>query len=441
MKKRLLIARLVLFSFVFLITPCFASTYNIEEFSDAYSWDSLHTKQIQQAIDTCADNGGGTVVVPSGIWFTGTIFLKNNVTVQLEEGALIVSALKRSLFPDIETKATAGSNRISNHAIFYAEGKKNIAITGNGTIRSLGLFNSLLFEKRGRPHILKFVNCEDVTVQGISLEGASTWTQLYLLCSNVTIAGITVYSVFGSTADGLDIDSSTNVTVKNCDIDSFDDAIAIKSTTPHPSSNISVTNCVFRSAQRGIKIGTESIGGFFQLHFKNCTIEKGAKTIYNPFPSKMRAGIFLTTVDGGNASNIIFNNMRITGAQTPCCIVASRRTSQIQTGIIKNLQLENIFSDETSPMPTIISSSPCGRIRGLTIKNYLSRQKKQTILHAPANKLPHNFPGKPSYKMYGKDFSPCKIYFSGVPFQTTHYMNSSASGHAPESKQKQEQAR
>ena len=414
MRKQPVIFLGVLVLHLLLAPLCFGATYNLDDFSQEWSWSRLHTDQLQTAIDTCSINGGGTVVVPSGFWITGTVFFKDNVTLELEKGARIIAAPIPSLFPRIQTRAEAGSNKISNHALLYAEGVRNIAIRGKGTIYNIGLIDPILYERHERPHIIKFVDCTNVEVSGVSLEGTANWTQLYLLCDTIRISDITVYAVFGSASDGLDIDSCSNVLVENSTIDSYNDSIAIKSTTSTPSENILVRNCTLRSGKRGIKVGTESIGGFRNIEFKDCIVERGRRTIYNPMPKEMRAGIFMTTVDGGDATGITLDSIRVDGAQTPLFIVASRRLIHVEVGTMKQITLRNLTTTTLAPMPSIIASDPPGKIRELTIDHVFAEQPEHPIRFATEETLLASQPGKPSYKMFGKTFEPAQLFISGV---------------------------
>lgn len=400
-------ARTPLLLVVFVLLACAparAGDYSVSDFEGQWSWSELHTKQLQSAIDACSESGGGTVTVPDGFWFTGTLFLKDGVTLHLNEGATLVAVPHPSLFPVIETRTRAGSNKISNRALIYAEGRRDIGITGRGTLQQTGLIDPLVFDRHERPHIIKFADCENVRVAGVTLKGAATWTQLYLKCRGVELADLTVYSIYGSGSDGLDLDSCSDVVVSNCDIDSYNDALAIKSTSPTKAENIRVRNCELRSGKRGVKIGTESVGGFANISIRDCLVEKGRRTIVNPFPRTMRAAMFISTVDGGDIRNLTVSGMAIADAQVPLFLTASRRSREVRPGSIVNLSIENVRSDYEFEHPAIISAFEDDGIREFRLSEFLPDATGPRVLKTEFAR--EAMIGKPKFDMYGFDFQP-----------------------------------
>lgn len=396
----LLLALFVLLASV----PARAGDYSVNDFEGQWSWRMLHTKQIQSAINACSESGGGTVTVPDGFWFTGTLFLKDGVTLHLEEDAMLVAVPHPSLFPAIQTRTKAGSNKISNRALIYAEGRRNIGVTGSGTLQQTGLIDPLVFDRHERPHIIKFADCENVRVAGITLKGAATWTQLYLKCRDVELADLTVYSIYGSGSDDMDIDSCSDVVVSNCDIDSYNDALAIKSTSPTKAQNIRVRGCELRSGKRGLKIGTESVGGFENISIRDCVVEKGRRTLVNPFPRTMRAAMFISTVDGGDIRDLTVSGVRIADAQVPLFLTASKRSRKVEPGQIVNLNIKDIRSDYEFAQPAIISAFEADGIRGFRLSEFLPGAAGPRVVKT-------DFPqkamiGKPKFDMYGFDFQP-----------------------------------
>ena len=101
-----------------------AKDYNASMFGIKSNGTTLNTNSIQKAIDFIHENGGGRLVFYVGRYLTGTIHLKSNVTIQLEEGAILVGSVNPF---DYEHKTNWT-------ALIFAHDQNNIGITGKGVI-------------------------------------------------------------------------------------------------------------------------------------------------------------------------------------------------------------------------------------------------------------------------------------------------------------------
>ena len=202
---------------------------------------ALQTGRIQEAIDTVAARGGGTVRIGSGIHRIGTIFLRSRVTLHLENGCVLKGSSDIADYPEVAGGFTDAVGQQRNRCLIYAEDTIGTAITGEGIIDGSG--GDYGFEEDGRPFMVRFIDCEDVQVTGITLQNSQGWVSHYLGCENVRIHGLTIRSRVNSNNDGIDIDSCRRVRISDCDIDTGDDAICIKSTRAEPSEDIIVTCC------------------------------------------------------------------------------------------------------------------------------------------------------------------------------------------------------
>ena len=192
----------------------------------------MTTKEIQAAIDEVNRKGGGTVIVPKGVWKTGRIGLKSNVNFHMSEGSeLRFSGEIEDYLPVVFTRS-AGVEGMSLGACIYANGQQNIAITGKGklvgpaqgSVRKqnigYGTFEEKVpFEKPpterifdGRnggpiflPTFIGPINCKDVYIEGVSLRETAFWNIVPVYCEGVIIRGVDVYSVGIPTGDGMDI--------------------------------------------------------------------------------------------------------------------------------------------------------------------------------------------------------------------------------------------
>ncbi len=172
-----------------------AANYNIVDFGAKNDTTVLSTEAVQNAIDRCTANGGGTVMVPTGNYKIGSIFLKSNVTLQLENGATLFGSTDIKDYTPVVSDYVSLRTGVPTIQLIYADNVSNVAITGQGTIDGRGkAFPKLSWNDEGltRPHLLRFIRSNDVTVTGITLKNSGCWMQHYLACDRVKIDGITV---------------------------------------------------------------------------------------------------------------------------------------------------------------------------------------------------------------------------------------------------------
>ena len=290
---------------------------------------TINTLAIQSAIDEVSQNGGGKVIVPSGIFVSGTLFLKDNVELHLQEGAVLKGSPYLKDYPITElTTIRSYTERYSKKAFIYAEGAKQIAITGPGKID--GNSSAPEFKKVEdmslKPLGVKFVSCNNVEVSDVSIENAGLWLQHYLNCRALTIRGIKGFNHGNFTNDGLDIDGCQDVLIEDIYIDSHDDALVFKSTGPAVCKNIAVRNCTLRSHCHSLKFGTETTGGFKNIDISNIVIKPSAKPHYKI--KKMwpvNSGMALEVTDGGTMENVRISNVKADSVYGPIFVKLGNR--------------------------------------------------------------------------------------------------------------------
>lgn len=269
---------------------------------------------IRNAIDHAHKSGGGVVVVPEGEWLTGKIHLKSNVNLHLEKGAvLLFSGDPADYLPAVYT-SWEGMECYNYSPLIYAWQCKNIAITGEGTLKaemdtwkqwfarprphmeSIKRLYNLAWERRPveerqmvndtahlRPQFIQFNRSENILLEGIQIVNSPFWTIHPYLCNNVVIRNIRVYA-HGHNNDGVDPEMSRNVLIEHCVFDQGDDAIAIKSgRNPEgwrlktPSKNIVIRNCTVKNGHQLVALGSELSGGIENIFITNCTVLDGAR--------------------------------------------------------------------------------------------------------------------------------------------------------------------
>lgn len=316
--------------------PSFPSlTRSIAEFGAKPDGSTLNTEPIQQTINAVAEAGGGTVIIPEGVWMTGPIELKSNIRLYADKGALIVFSSDYTLYPIIETSFEGLDTRRCTSPI-WAKGAKNIAITGHGVFNGSGQdwrplkrskvtasqwkakvaaggvlsddektwyptaeakYAHSLCEDQNvptlvsseeewnkihsflRPVMLSFVECNGVLLEGVTFENSPAWNIHPLMSENIILNNLTVRNPwYSQNGDGVDVESCHNALIMDCRFDVGDDAICMKSGKNEdgrrraiPTENVMVYNCVVYHGHGGFVVGSEMSGDVRNIHVENCT--------------------------------------------------------------------------------------------------------------------------------------------------------------------------
>jgi len=178
---------------------------------------------LQSEIDAAADRGGGEVVVKAGERETRPFALKSNVTLRLEEGAVLLAS----------TNIADYASALGERCFIYAGDATNVAIVGKGAIDGRG---AAFREKRGLkgesqpqalPVLMRFTRCRDLRLEDFTYRCGAAWGCHLRTCDGVAMRRVKCFNHVNNTNDGIDIESA-NVTIEDCDIDADDDAIAFK---------------------------------------------------------------------------------------------------------------------------------------------------------------------------------------------------------------------
>ena len=273
------------------------------------------TGALQRVIDACAAAGGGTVLVPSGFYLTGTLWMRSNITLQLEAGAKLMGVPDVAAFPAVVSK-WEGSAKPSHAALIAGDGVENIAIIGRGEIDGGGEFwwdlerRNLL--RHNRPTIMRLINCKNVLIDGILMSNSGFWTLNPVGCDNVTVNRVTIKNPPDSpNTDGINPDSCSNVHISNCHIDVGDDCVSIKAGTEddgrgaaRPCENITITNCTMHRGHGGVVMGSETHGSIRNVVISNCVFRDTDRGIR--FKSRRgRGGV----VEDVRVSNIVMDGV------------------------------------------------------------------------------------------------------------------------------------
>ena len=367
-----------------IIPPTFPNrNYVITDYYDGK--DSLYTDAINQAIVICSKQGGGKVVIPKGEYPTAPIRLKSNVNLHLSDSAILRFTTNCNLFDTVQTRIE-GIDCYNISPLIYAYGEINIAITGNGIMdgqankdnwfsdkRIRGKVqgdgkivnektllyemkeNSIPFKERVlmgengiRPQFINLYKCKNILLEGFTINRSPFWLIHLLMSENVTVRKVNMQS-HGHNNDGCDPESCKNVLIEDCDFDTGDDCIAIKSGRDEdgrywniPSENIIVRNCRMKDGHAGVAIGSEITGGCRNVWVEDCLMDS---------PELDRIiRIKSNAMRGGKVENIFVRNI-IVGECKESILGFEQKYWHVEDGpylpYFHNIHLENIISKKS----------------------------------------------------------------------------------------------
>ena len=365
-----------------------AAVFNVLDYGAISDSNTLNTGAFQKAVTACVENKGGTIFIPAGIYRTGPIELKSNITLKLETGTVLLGS---ELVVDYQVD---GRRR----PLVWAQNASNMMICGRGIIDGHGdTFMHLdqpriaandferRFTRQGedfmsakfgtsdgpvtygpRPNRLAaFYNCKDVTMRDVVLKDAPCWTLNFADCENVNVEGVKVINnpVIPNN-DGFHFETCRNVHIANCELLCGDDAIcvtSVNSRNPGFCENVTVSNCTMSSRSAGVRLG------YGMNTVRNCVFE-------NLVIRDSNRGIGLFVRQEGSIENVLFNNIIIQtrlhtghwwGKGEPVhisVIPANESTSKL--GRVRNVTFSNILAD--SEAGAVIWAQEPGRIEDVT---------------------------------------------------------------------------
>lgn len=329
--------------------------YLITEYGVKVDGRTMNTTAIQSAIDKVSKKGGGKIVFPKGKYLTGSIALKSNVELHLEEDAIILGSTNPRDYYDMQVDGRPDSPKKDDNsqmALIVAYKADNIAISGKGTIDGQGLALALAVDslhhegivvdpdynkrrhrpnEKMRPKMTRISSCNNVKFSGVTFKNASCWGLSIELCTNLVLNGLNIQNMAYWNNDGMDITDCRNVQVINCNVNSADDGICLKSYYPgHTNDSIYIANCKVRSSASAIKFGTASYGGFRNVKIENIEV-------YDTY----RSAIAIESVDGGLIENIDVSNITAKNTGNAIFIRLGHRGGE-KPGIIRNVNISNI---------------------------------------------------------------------------------------------------
>ena len=355
--------------------------FNILDFGAKGDNTTLNTTAIQKAIDACT--AGGTVYIPSGIFLSGALFLKSNMTLFIATGGTLKGSRNtKDYLPLIPSRFEGWE--VNSFASLITAGKldksgpcnvSDIRIIGGGTIEgggpALGAAMTAAEGSRTRGRLICLMNCENVSIEGLRILSSPCWTIHYTYCKNITCNGLTILND-SRNGDGIDPDSSIDSYIINCTFSTGDDCIAIKSgKNPEgnvialPTINVRITDCIFIKGH-SLAIGSEISGGVKNVFVQDCKIgalDNGIRIKTNKFR-------------GGYVENVVVKdcdllNILITTQYAP----NNDGEAAPNLSVIKNLEFSNLNMAEASISKPAISidgfDDPQHYFKDIVIKNII----------------------------------------------------------------------
>jgi len=282
---------------------------------------TLDTIALQNAIDAAAARGGGKVYLPAGRYLTGALFFHDNISLDLDPGAVLLGSQNPADYP-VAPYRWEGAEQLTYSPLLAGSGLKNISITGRGIIDGQGGPWWRAFEENSlaypRPRLIGFTDCQNILVEGVTLTNSPAWTVNPVRCENVNVRGVTIINPPDSpNTDGINPDSCRGVRISDCFVSVGDDCITLKSGTQNElpqrrraCRDIAITNCILERGHGGVVIGSEMSGDVHNVVISNCIFigtDRGIRI-------KSRRG------RGGRIENVRASNLIMEGVQCPFTI-------------------------------------------------------------------------------------------------------------------------
>lgn len=263
--------------------------FDVRNYGAAGDSVTKDTRPIQKAIDACGLAGGGVVRLPPGTYLSGTVYLRDQVCLELMPGATLLGSRDAADYnaDDFcpQNRVFPGEKASGAHLVAGVE-LKNVSIRGGGRIDGNGMaFFAIPSERPDRfvipgwrPGQMIFLcECDNVRIEGVELLNAPYWTCFLHGCDRVFIRGVRVWNDRRTpNGDGLDVDCCRQVVISDCLIESGDDCITLRGNTaplkqPRPCEDVVVSNCILKTRANGVRIGVGD-GIIRQALFSNLII-------------------------------------------------------------------------------------------------------------------------------------------------------------------------
>jgi len=393
---------------------------SIRDFGAVADGVADNTIAFKSVIEQASKNNGGRINVGAGTYLTGPIYLKSNINLHLEPGAVIVFNDNFEEWPAIKSR-WEGVECYGYLPCIYGENLKNVSITGAGTIDGRGQAWWNEFKRRKtngqtqpisasdrefaklnentdlsdcggggigsfffRPQLIQFNNCSNVLLDGFTTRNSPFWNTHLLYCKKVTVKNVTFQNPQdGVNGDGLAIDSCDGVKVFDCIFDVNDDCCGFKSgigkdgmRVNKPCQNIVIKNCKMLRGHGSVVMGSETAGGIRNIQITDCFFNGNDRGLR----IKSRRG------RAGTVENITLDNITMNGVGCPIVMhlyyecgakpeeiaaISDRNSRPITetTPCIRNIKITNVTAENAQTAAAFLLGLPERPIENILFKN------------------------------------------------------------------------
>jgi polygalacturonase len=334
--------------------------FDVTKFGATADGKTLDSPAVNKAIDAAAAAGGGTVYLPAGTFLSGSIHLKSNISLYLEQGATILASDDPAAYDQAEPnqwdKLQDFGHSHFHNSLIWGEGLENVSILGPGRIYGKGLIRNTSKQAGNKAIGLKL--CRNVTLKDFSILMGGWFAILATGVDNLTIDNLKI----DTNRDGMDIDSCRHVHVSNCSVNSpFDDGICLKSDyalgMARATEDVTITN----SQVTGYDNGTFLDGTYQKTHVYNNAGQNAGPTGRLKFGTESNGGFKNITI-----SNVVFDYCRGLALET------------VDGGLLEDITISNVTMRDIFNSPIFLrlgsrmrapEGTPVGELRRINISN------------------------------------------------------------------------
>ncbi|HKE20743.1 MAG TPA: glycoside hydrolase family 28 protein [Bryobacteraceae bacterium] len=381
------------------------TVFNIMDYGARNDESASATAAIRSAIQAAKAAGGGTVYVPAGHYITGPIELASNLVFELDPGATLKFQASRADLSYTKGRLE-GTECVTPVPLIGGHNLENVTIRGHGTITTdnaqwlnlvrqpdaaaartvwTGIMRAINlkqpvppadFKKAApalRPSFIRTMESKNILIEGLHIVGSSMWTVHILYSQNVTIRDLIIETFPGANTDGMDIDSSQDVRISDCYLDTGDDAICLKSgkdadglRVNRPTANIAITNCTVHHGHGAVVLGSETSGGFHNIVASNIVCQGTQKGVR----------IKSTRGRGGIIENVRFDHWTMDAVDEAINVTnyytrGPEEPVSVRTPVFRNIAISNMTINH-SPLMINVEGLPEMPVNGLQISNVIA---------------------------------------------------------------------
>ena len=349
--------------------------YNVCDYGASGDGVADCTEAFDSAIGKCSADGGGRVDVPAGTYLCRTIFLRDNVELFLEEGAVVSGCPDAdsysSFVPEDDlTKYDSGAGTLNannsrdarwNRALIIGDRVRNVTISGKGVIDGNHVRDSLGEEHMRGPHTILLAQCSDVVIKDISITRASNYAVMGYALENAVFKNIHITEGW----DGIHVRGAENMVISDCVLETGDDCIA-----GGFWHNATIAGCSINSSCNGIRMIMPSVG---------VTVKDSYFTGPGHYPHRTSGGyrtLFGITLEpgawgptSGRMDDIVLENLKMDSVSSPLS-VSIRKGVTAGTLTVRDVEAAGIYGT----LSPVVSWNDCG-FESIVVENFKITRK------------------------------------------------------------------